>query len=578
MKKLAVLVAILSIAAVAAPAMSATNPFMDVPMNHWAYDAIGQLAAHNILSGYPDGLYKGKQQTTRYEMASALARALAVVDMTKATKQDVEMLKRLVVEFKDELEALGVRVDELDERVAVMENRLGGWHISGILALDVQYQKGNEPNGRSGWTDGNADSSIKFDDSKLIFERVWDDAWFASEASRHEGEAPRTAPRFMARLNGGDYGNAANFDRFFVDLPFVFDTTLTVGRFAWNWYAPYKLNPGGGYVDEDGNYHSAGITGGWNGDSLLTDWAWTGLGLTKNFGLGTVQAVVAHPENPLNGGVKNSTMGLYVNPNTGATTRLDWDTWMLMLGATFNFTEKFKLDLGGQIFVGDNAEYWTGPASTTASRTPKSGDMAFDKLWTIYAGLRFDFNDNIGLKGMFYHQKGAMDKVNAAGNAWVGNGYDMTVLPANSPVDDANHWRVMLDIKQPLLKFTGIWLEYGQYDQGFIARSDNSIFYGPTFSNRQAPVDIKYWRVALGQQWNEKWSTHIFYYGYKLDGNVVGYNNQVINGAKPAEIGLGVQYKMNDYTTMGLNYMHVKTDDLTKDNDNVIRFRTAVSF
>ncbi|MBQ4469207.1 MAG: S-layer homology domain-containing protein, partial [Synergistaceae bacterium] len=51
---------------------------MDVPMNHWAYDAIGQLAAHGILSGYPDGTYKGKQATTRYEMASALARALAV--------------------------------------------------------------------------------------------------------------------------------------------------------------------------------------------------------------------------------------------------------------------------------------------------------------------------------------------------------------------------------------------------------------------------------------------------------------------------------------------------------------------
>ena len=45
---------------------------------------------------------------------SALARALAVVDMTKASKQDVEMLKKLVVEFKDELDALGMKVDGLD--------------------------------------------------------------------------------------------------------------------------------------------------------------------------------------------------------------------------------------------------------------------------------------------------------------------------------------------------------------------------------------------------------------------------------------------------------------------------------
>ena len=59
-------------------------------------------------------------------MASALARALAVVDMTKASKQDVEMLKKLVLEFKDELDALNVKVEALDKRVAVIEERLGG--------------------------------------------------------------------------------------------------------------------------------------------------------------------------------------------------------------------------------------------------------------------------------------------------------------------------------------------------------------------------------------------------------------------------------------------------------------------
>ena len=80
MKRLWVLIAcVLGIIGMAASAgYAATNPFMDVPMNHWAYDAIGQLAARGVLSGYPDGTYKGKQPTTRYEMASALARALAL--------------------------------------------------------------------------------------------------------------------------------------------------------------------------------------------------------------------------------------------------------------------------------------------------------------------------------------------------------------------------------------------------------------------------------------------------------------------------------------------------------------------
>ena len=243
MKKLAVLVAV---AALAAPAMSATNPFMDVPMNHWAYDAIGQLAAHGILSGYPDGLYKGKQQTTRYEMASALARALAVVDMTKASKQDVEMLKRLVVEFKDELEALGVRVDELDERVAVLESRLGGWHIHGSLVLDVKYRKAE-----SSYTE-KPDSSIYFDNARLYFERTFgeNDEFFFRARLRNDSD---TNNGFTNKNN-----NSAFFDRYYVTMPFFMDSRLTVGRFLYDVDTAYRPK-----VSETGSW-----TG---GDSVLTD-------------------------------------------------------------------------------------------------------------------------------------------------------------------------------------------------------------------------------------------------------------------------------------------------------------------
>ncbi|NLD96886.1 MAG: S-layer homology domain-containing protein, partial [Synergistaceae bacterium] len=138
MKKILALVAVVALVAFAAPAFANVNPFMDVPMNHWAYDAIGQLAARGVLSGYPDGTYKGNQPMTRYEAASAVARALAVVDMTKASKQDVEMLKRLVVEFKDELDALGVKVDKIDSRLAVIEERLGGWKLWGEFRFDAK--------------------------------------------------------------------------------------------------------------------------------------------------------------------------------------------------------------------------------------------------------------------------------------------------------------------------------------------------------------------------------------------------------------------------------------------------------
>lgn len=527
MRKIAVFAAIVAIAALAAPAFSQTNPFMDVPMNHWAYDAIGQLAAHGILSGYPDGLYKGKQQTTRYEMASALARALAVVDMTKASKQDVEMLKRLVVEFKDELEALGVRVDELDERVALIESRLGGWHIHGVLALDVSYRNNKKAYGNNV---DDAKGVFEFDDAKLWIER-----FFGEDDQYH------FAVRFNNDSNkNGDKDPEGNTkaDRFFVDMPFFFDSRFTVGRFARAWEGKYKVSNNIGNVQ----------TGSWTGDQVMTDWGFTGMGVAKNFALGNVELIVAHP-NGLNGSFAGE----------------EWSAWMAMLGANLQFTEQIGFDFGAQVFGGDNSETWS-------AATPQLGDDAFDKMWTVWGGLRFDFNDNIGFKGIFYHQKMEAKEVyqnTTTGNLyWGDRGY---FVAGNKVVDDANHWAVMLDVKQPALKYTSAWLEYGQYDQGYITRADKTIFYSPTLATRQALGDIKYWRVALGQEWNEKWATHLFYYGYKYDAGAG-------NDWKPAEYGLGVQYKLNDYTTMGLNYMHVKVDQNGVDDDNVVRFRTSVTF
>lgn len=49
-------------------------PFKDVPMTHWAYQAVENLRLKGILRGYPDANYRGKRTITRYEMAAALNR------------------------------------------------------------------------------------------------------------------------------------------------------------------------------------------------------------------------------------------------------------------------------------------------------------------------------------------------------------------------------------------------------------------------------------------------------------------------------------------------------------------------
>ena len=96
---------------VTSTAFAATNPFEDVPADHWAYDAIAQLAADGVIEGYGDGTYRGNQEITRFEMAQMVARAMAKGGGNKA------LLDKLAAEFADELNSLGVRVANLEKKV-----------------------------------------------------------------------------------------------------------------------------------------------------------------------------------------------------------------------------------------------------------------------------------------------------------------------------------------------------------------------------------------------------------------------------------------------------------------------------
>ncbi|RYG41784.1 S-layer homology domain-containing protein, partial [bacterium] len=46
----------------------------DVPRTHWAFDAVDTLFRAGLLSGYPDGTFKGNRPASRYEMAGVLDR------------------------------------------------------------------------------------------------------------------------------------------------------------------------------------------------------------------------------------------------------------------------------------------------------------------------------------------------------------------------------------------------------------------------------------------------------------------------------------------------------------------------
>ena len=105
---------------IGAASTALANPFSDVPADHWAYDAIDQLAADGVIEGYGNGTFDGDKQITRYEMAQIVARAMANCDGADAA--DKATIDKLAAEFSDELDALGVRVDNLEKKVAGMKN------------------------------------------------------------------------------------------------------------------------------------------------------------------------------------------------------------------------------------------------------------------------------------------------------------------------------------------------------------------------------------------------------------------------------------------------------------------------
>ena len=75
---LAILVSVMMIIGMALPVLA--SPFSDLPDDHWASDAVKMLSALGIIQGYPDGLFKGRNQATRYEVALMVARALEYLD------------------------------------------------------------------------------------------------------------------------------------------------------------------------------------------------------------------------------------------------------------------------------------------------------------------------------------------------------------------------------------------------------------------------------------------------------------------------------------------------------------------
>lgn len=222
----------LAVAALGIGVVGAANPFTDVTPFDWAYQSVSQLAAAGVINGYPDGTFQGQKNITRYEMAQMVAKAMANEGRANAEQQ--AMINRLADEFSGELNNLGVRV-------ANLENKVGNVKITGDARM--RY-RGSEKEGMV-----KAGSKSLFDfRARVQFTATVNDS--------------TTATLRVRTGDTGDYefGDAKNsgsvaFDRAYVAHKFGKDTTVNVGR--------YGVVIGEGLIYNDEPLDGIGISQNW---------------------------------------------------------------------------------------------------------------------------------------------------------------------------------------------------------------------------------------------------------------------------------------------------------------------------
>ena len=138
--KAKVLAALAATMAVSATCAFAANPFVDVPTDSWAYKSVVELADAGVIQGVDGEYFQGQRNITRYEAAEMVAKAMAHMD--KATVEQRALINKLADEYADELNNLGVRVSNL-------ENKVGNVKFTGDGRLRYRYQSGTKDNDAS---------------------------------------------------------------------------------------------------------------------------------------------------------------------------------------------------------------------------------------------------------------------------------------------------------------------------------------------------------------------------------------------------------------------------------------------
>lgn len=115
------------------------------------------MERYGCMAGYPDLTFRGNRALTRWEFAAGLNACMNQIERLIARsvavlREDIEKLRRLSEEFQAELAALGVRVDDLEGKVAFLEDhqfstttKLTGEVIAGFYSVIAGERDGGQP-------------------------------------------------------------------------------------------------------------------------------------------------------------------------------------------------------------------------------------------------------------------------------------------------------------------------------------------------------------------------------------------------------------------------------------------------
>lgn len=134
--------------------VTSVSQLSDVQPGDWAYEALRSLVErYGCIAGYPDGTFRGNRAMTRYEFAAGLNACLQQIERlligsaNGTNETDLTTLRRLVQEFEAELTTLGARVDNLEGRVAFLEEHQFSTttKLNGETIISVVGATGGDP-------------------------------------------------------------------------------------------------------------------------------------------------------------------------------------------------------------------------------------------------------------------------------------------------------------------------------------------------------------------------------------------------------------------------------------------------